>query len=135
MKRIIITVVVLLIIGIQLIPAGRTNPEVISDFDGPAEVKAILQRSCYDCHSNETVWPWYSHVAPLSWFVVHHVDEGRMHLNFSNWEPVRMIPYVREEIYKEVAEGNMPLKSYVLIHRKARLSAAEKDILQAWAGE
>jgi hypothetical protein len=135
MKRIIIALVVLLLIVMQFIPAKRTNPAVVYDFDGPAEVKAILKRSCYDCHSNETAWPWYSRVAPFSWFVVHHVDEGRAHLNFSNWEPLSTIPFVREEIHEETAEGKMPLKSYLLIHRKAGLSEADKAILRDWAGE
>ena len=72
-------------IGIQLYPVARTNPPVTADFSGPAEVKAVLKTACYDCHSNETRWPWYSYVAPLSWLVTHDVEEGRAEFNLSAW--------------------------------------------------
>ncbi len=132
MKKILIALA-LLIVGIQFIPAKRTNPAVIYDFDGPAEVKAILKRSCYDCHSYETDWPWYSHVAPMSWMVAHHVNDGRKHLNFSDWEMLGKMSWMRTEIYKEVAEGEMPLKSYLWLHPGARLTPEERAILQGWA--
>ena len=135
MKKIVISIVIILIVGIQFIPAGRSNQGVISDFDGPEEVEAILRRSCYDCHSNESKWPWYSRVAPVSWFVAGHVKEGREHLNFSDWAPIRDNMYIREEIYEETAEGKMPLKSYLLMHSGAKVTKAELETLKTWAGE
>ena len=125
MKR-IVAALVFLVIGIQFIPVKRTNPAVVSDFDGPPEVKAILKRSCYDCHSHETEWPWYSHVAPVSWLVVHDVKEGREHLNFSNWEPLKDIVWIHQEICREVAEGEMPLKIYLLMHADAEIYRSEE---------
>lgn len=133
MKRIVIALVIL-VIGIQFIPVKRTNPAVISDFDGPAEVKAILQRSCYDCHSHETEWPWYSYVAPASWVVTHDVKEGREHLNFSNWAPLKDMVWIHQVICREVAEGEMPLKAYLIAHPEAKISAEELAVLKAWAG-
>ena len=133
MKRIVV-ILVILVVGIQFIPAKRTNPAVIYDFDGPPEVKAILQRGCYDCHSHETKWPWYSHVAPASWVVAHDVKEGREHLNFSNWEPLKHIVWIHQEIYREVAEGEMPLKAYLIAHPAAEISSEELSVLKAWAG-
>ncbi|HSR87695.1 MAG TPA: heme-binding domain-containing protein [Pontiella sp.] len=123
-----------IIAGIQLIQVQRTNPEVVYDFDGPSEVKALLKRSCYDCHSNETEWPWYSHVAPASWLVDHHVEDGRKHLNFSEWEALRVMGWIRNEIVEEVAGGKMPPKSYLRMHSDAKVTAEELAILQEWAG-
>ena len=132
MKKILIAIAIV-VIGIQFIPAKRTNPEVTYDFDGPPEVKRILKKSCYDCHSNETDWPWYSYIAPASWLVSRHVEDGRRHLNFSEWEAMRAMGWVREEIHGEVAEGAMPIKSYLLLHADANVTADELAILKAWA--
>ena len=134
MKRTIIALCII-IICIQLIPVKRTNPAVLYDFDGPDPVAAILQRSCYDCHSNETEWPWYSHVAPISWMVAHHVEDGREHLNFSEWEAMREMGWIRSEIFEEVTEGKMPLKSYLLMHSDAKVTDEELAALKEWAGE
>ena len=76
-------------IAIQLVPVNRTNPPVQGDFRGSAEVVSILRRACYDCHSNETVWPWYSRVAPLSWVIAHDVNEGRAVVEFFYLEPAQ----------------------------------------------
>ena len=70
-------VVIAAFILIQFVPVDRSNPPVLSDVQAPAEVQTILRRSCYDCHSHETHWPWYAYVAPASWFVVDHIEEGR----------------------------------------------------------
>jgi hypothetical protein len=72
-------------IMIQFVPVNRSNPPAQGDFRGSPEVVSVLRRACYDCHSNETVWPWYSRVAPLSWVIAHDVNEGRAVLNFSTW--------------------------------------------------
>lgn len=115
----------------------HSNPPVRHELDAPEEVRAVLRRSCYDCHSHETRWPWYSYVAPMSWFVAHHVEEGREGMNFSNWP--RFDPEGEaetfEEIRKQVSRGKMPLKSYLLLHPDARLSEADKAALLRWAGE
>jgi len=99
-------------------------------------VKAVLRRSCYDCHSNETSWPWYSRVAPVSWLVASDVHEGREKLNFSAWSRLRPDKRERviEEVWEEVREGEMPLPVYLLAHRGARLSAENRDVIRAWAG-
>ena len=105
------------------------------DFDGPEEVKAILKRSCYDCHSNETEWPWYSHLAPVSWLLADHVEEGREHLSFSDWEPLKDMAWVRSRIYNMAEAGQMPLESYLLLHSKAKLSEDDLAVLKKWAEE
>lgn len=93
-----------------------------------------MQRACYDCHSNRTVWPWYSKVAPVSWWVINHVNDGRRHLNFSEWQPLPAEKRREQlgEILEEVEEGEMPLASYVLGHPEARLSQADLQALREW---
>ncbi len=121
-------------LGIQFIPVDRSNPPVVADLEAPIEVKSILKRSCYDCHSNEVVWPWYSYVAPVSWLVAHDVEEGREELNFSEWHRYAGDPEMKEEIVEEVAEGEMPLGIYLALHRDAVVSPSELTILRQWAG-
>ncbi len=79
-------VIAVILIAIQFIPVDKTNPPVTSELDAPIEIISILKKSCYDCHSNETVWPWYSNIAPTSWLVASDVKDARAHLNFSEWE-------------------------------------------------
>ena len=102
MKKFIIFLVVV-IIGIQFIPVERTNPPVVSDIDAPSEVKDILRKACYDCHSNETKWVWYTKIAPASFLAVKDVNEGREHLNFSEWGNYTS---KTEEIKKEILKFN-----------------------------
>lgn len=120
--------------GLQLRTVQRTNPPVVTDIEAPTEITAILRRACYNCHSNETHWPWYSYVAPFSWWLVDHVEEGRSEMNFSEW-PADLIE--REMIYKDIDEqvglGKMPLKSYRIMHSGARLSEDERNELRRWA--
>jgi hypothetical protein len=113
----------------QLVPYGRahTNPPVRAEppWDHPA-TRALAKRACFDCHSNETHWPWYSHVAPASWLLQAHVDEGREALNFSEWNR----SYEESgEAGEEVRDREMPPRSYLLLHPEARLSTAERDAL------
>jgi hypothetical protein len=121
--------------AIQLIPVDRTNPPVTADFDGPPDVASVVHRACFDCHSHETVWPWYARVAPVSWMVAHHVEEGREHLDLSSWgrlgAPERAA--VAAEMAKEIAEGEMPLPVYVWMHSGARLSEADRAVVSAWS--
>lgn len=111
---------------IQLVPYGRShaNPPVVTEpaWDSPS-TRAFAVRACFDCHSNESRWPWYSHVAPVSWFVQDHVDEGRTMLNFSEFQN----PQKRaRKAAKDVEKGDMPLTSYLLIHGDAKLAADER---------
>lgn len=120
---------------IQVIPARRTNPPVRADVRAPADVKGILRRACYDCHSHETRWPWYSRVAPVSWWVVSHVNEARGDLNFSEWPSFdpELAGMALRDIDTQVAAGKMPLPSYAILHPGARLSEDERQTLIRWA--
>ena len=116
---------------IQLIPFGRqhTNPAVVREpaWDSP-QTRDLAKRACFDCHSNETVWPWYSGIAPVSWLTQRDVNGGRSHLNFSEWnKPQRHAPHAAEEIQK----GDMPPWFYLPMHAAARLTEAEKASLIA----
>jgi hypothetical protein len=118
-----------LLIVIQLVPYGRahSNPPLVEEpaWDRPA-TRELAQRACFDCHSNQTRWPWYSHVAPVSWLVQHDVDDGRKHLNFSEWQKKYKDADDAPELVKE---GEMPLSIYLWMHAEARLSAEESKAL------
>jgi len=123
------------IIAAQFVPVDRSNPPESAPLEAPAQVMAVLETSCFNCHSNRTEWPWYSRVAPVSWWVANHVKEGRGHLNFSHWG--NLTPqeqrHARKEVSEEVREGEMPLSSYVRGHPEAALDKVERDILLRWA--
>jgi hypothetical protein len=97
------------------------------------QVGKILNRSCQDCHSNRTVWPWYSRVAPVSWVISKHVIEGRETLDFSDWGTQPPDGIERMLICDAVSDGTMPLHDYTAIHRKARLSKQDIESICAWA--
>jgi hypothetical protein len=118
-----------LFVFLQFIPFGRdhANPQVSAEpaWDSPA-TRALAKRACFDCHSNETEWPWYSNIAPVSWLVQNDVQEARGKLNFSEWnEPQKHA----DEADEEVQEGKMPLWFYVPLHPQAQLSVSEKSAL------
>lgn len=120
---------IVLLAAIQLVPYGRahTNPPVRQEpaWDSP-QTRALTVRACYDCHSNETVWPWYSTIAPASWLLQYDVDEGRREVNYSEWDrPQREA----RESAETVQKGTMPPSYYVLLHPAARLSSAEREAL------
>lgn len=125
---------VIIFVLIQLIPVDRNNPPITGEINVPLEVKNILQRSCYDCHSNQTDWPFYSYVAPVSWLVARDVREGRKELNFSEWNKYdakkRNKKY--KETYKEIKDGEMPMKIYLITHPSADLNENEKQIIKNW---
>lgn len=125
----------MLVLLIQVVRPSQTNPPVTGDIATPPEVKRLLQRSCYDCHSNETKWPWYSQVAPVSWLVSKDVNDGRKHLNFSVWEGYEEGRKLKKfkEIEEEVADGEMPLELYLPLHPEAKLTPAERTVLVEWA--
>ena len=133
----VIVVGLLGFLGLQLIPvSGRTNPPVVTQitWDSP-QTEALMRDACMDCHSNETVWPWYSYVAPVSWLVVHDVEEGRSRLNLSE-RPFNRIN--SREMVEKIQEGQMPPAIYLMMHPNANLSADQKtqliDGLQATFG-
>lgn len=127
---IVVAIIVVGFIAIQFVPVERDNPPVISEpnWDSP-QTRALAQRACFDCHSNETVWPWYSYIAPISWMISRHVEDGRAVLNFSDWDNVRGEARDPEEIAEVIYEGYMPLPNYVRLHPSADLTQAEREQL------
>ncbi|MBT8208114.1 MAG: heme-binding domain-containing protein [Acidimicrobiia bacterium] len=121
-------------VAIQFVPVDRSNPPVTMDVAAPAEVRSVLRQSCYDCHSNESNWPWYSYVAPVSWLVAKDVREGREHLNFSTWDlqSASERAEIAEEVYEEAADGEMPLPIYLTMHADARLAPDDLRVLRDW---
>ncbi len=128
-------VLVLAFIAIQFVPVDRSNPPVTMEVPASAEVLAVLRESCYDCHSHEVRWPWYSYVAPVSWLVARDVREGRRQLNFSIWDQysAKKQAHKIEEVHDEVASGAMPLPIYLTMHADARLTPQDIETLRAWA--
>ena len=129
-----LVVLALGLVGAQAIRVDRTNPPVTGDVGAPAEVAALLRRACYDCHSNETAWPWYARVAPVSWLLASDVREGRRELDFSTWTAYGAKKKVKNltKTAEEVGEGDMPPWDYALMHPEARLADAERGALRAW---
>lgn len=125
------------LVGAQAVPIDRTNPPVASDIAAPPAVAPLLRRACYDCHSHETIWPWYSGVAPISWLLGRDVHAGRAELNLSTWDAydARKRGKKLKETAEEVTEGEMPPWYYTLMHPEARLNAEERARLRAWAAE
>jgi hypothetical protein len=123
-----------LLLAIQLIPVDRSNPPVEAEVPAPATIREILRTSCYDCHSNESAWPWYAYVAPVSWLVADDVHEAREHMNFSTWNEYDEDERIElfEEIWEEVEDGEMPLWFYVPLHPEAELAEREKRLLHSW---
>jgi hypothetical protein len=120
--------------ALQLVPLERSNPAVAFDLPAPPPIAKTLRRSCYDCHSHETRWPWYAYVAPASWLVVYDVSEARSKLNFSTWKSYRPDKRDRllEEVLEETEEQRMPPAYYRLLHPEAGLSPAEREVLRQW---
>jgi hypothetical protein len=140
LKRVVIALAVLFIAA-QFVRPSMTNPAVDEGRTLRAraqiepEVYAIMERSCNDCHSNKTSWPWYSQVAPVSWYLSNHVAEGRRELNISDWARYDNNRAMRklDAICEQVKEGEMPMKSYLLLHPSAKLSDADRQALCDWA--
>lgn len=133
-------VLVLGFVGIQFVRPARTNPVIDQSQTLEAhtrmtpEVGTIFERACNDCHSSRTTWPWYTNVAPVSWWVIDHVNHGREHLNYSEWGKMKPADQNKslQEICEEVEDGNMPLPSYLPMHPNARLSEQDKRVLCDW---
>ncbi|WP_238625620.1 heme-binding domain-containing protein [Aggregatilinea lenta] len=133
--------IVLVVLGaIQLVPIKRDNPPVVREPNWDStDTRDLVVQACYDCHSSETEWPWYAHVAPVSWVLRYDVTEGREALDFSDWdrqlamEPDPDEPFapdpLDQRIEDEIRSGSMPPTTYRLLHEEARLTDAEKDAL------
>lgn len=132
----LVLLVVILVAVIQLIPVDRSNPAISANISSPEKIAAVLRRSCYDCHSNETVWPWYSRIAPVSWLVAHDVQEGREQLNFSRWGEYseQKTNKLKQKIWEVIDEGEMPPLIYLPAHTEARLSDRDKRDIRLWLG-
>ncbi len=138
MKRVLRYVLIglgVLFVAIQFIPVKRSNPPVTGLVDAPEDVMTTLRRSCWDCHSNETDWPWYAYVAPMSMRVAQHVEMGREHVNFTEWDSydAEELDEAYEDIAEEIEKGGMPLSDYLLVHRDAKLTKSDRERLVSWA--
>lgn len=142
-KRVLQIVVIIVFVGfivIQFFRPDFTNPPIVKgetlqdSTQVPENVNALLQRSCNDCHSNETVYPWYSKIQPSAWFLKDHIDEGRREMNFSVWNTYETRKKNRklEEICEQIQSKEMPLPSYLWIHGNAKLSDEEIKIICDW---
>lgn len=107
----------------------------LSETNPPEEVQLILENTCYDCHSNNTNYPWYNNIAPISYWLADHVKEGKEHLNFSEWQSYnpKKKDHKLEELIEEVEGGYMPLKEYTWTHEEARLTAQQNEMVLEWA--
>ena len=139
LRWVAIVVAVCLVIA-QFFGPAKTNPasdatqSIESRLQVTPQAAAILERSCSDCHSNKTRWPWYSNVAPVSWFVIGHVNEGRENLNFSEWGRYTKsdVDGLLKKMCREVKGGDMPLSVYTPLHPGSKLSAEDVKTLCAW---
>ena len=140
LKKILLGLLAIFIIS-QFYPANlpeviTDNPaDLLSNNDVPKEIEQMLRTTCYDCHSNETVYPWYSYVSPVKFLISKDTRDARKHLNFSEWEDYSMEDQLEilDEISEEVGEGEMPMKIYPITHPDAKLSDVDREVLVAWA--
>jgi hypothetical protein len=135
LKAIGIITMVFLVVA-QFVRINRANPPVETDVGAPPDVKTALRAACYDCHSNETHWPWYSQVAPASWLLAYDVSEGREELNFSTWQRYDAAKQLKKlkETKETLNEGSMPPWYYLIMHpTTARLADKDRQAIVAWA--
>ena len=138
--KIILIILVIVFAALQFVPvkmpenAEAGKDDLISSGVVPQDISSILRTSCYDCHSNQTSYPWYSKVAPASWLLAKDIREGRDDLNFSGWGSYNKRRQIGnlDKIKEEVTSGEMPLRNYLLIHRNARLSSEQRNALGKW---
>lgn len=139
LKKIGIGLVIILAL-MQFKQIDKINPEYneAEDFititQPSEEIATLIKAACYDCHSHQAKYPWYSNVAPISWMVEHHIEEGREHLNFSKWGSydTKKANHKLEECIEEIEEGEMPMKPYVVMHSEAKMSKEQKKALMAF---
>ena len=132
--------ILIILVAIQFVPVDRENPvsdknnDLLVVTQAPEDIHNLIKNACYDCHSNETVWPWYSSVAPVSFLIANHVAEARENVNFSDWasfdkEDIRGI---LKHMRKEIDQNKMPLKGYVTLHPEAKMTAEQKASVLEW---
>ena len=139
-KKISIPIILIIFIAIQFFDVNPNKTAETSEnaiekkYSVPQNVRQILKTSCYDCHSNNTVYPWYSKIQPVKWWLANHINDGKRHLNFDEFStyPKDKKLHKLDEVAKTVNTGEMPLSSYTLIHTNAKLSAEQKSIIQVW---
>ena len=132
--KIIALVLLVVFVGIQFVPTKRNQSDTVpsADFmvvnDVPDAFEKMLKTSCYDCHSNNTKYPWYNKIQPAAWYLEDHIKEGKAELNFNEWDSLsnRRKASKLRSIIKQIESGEMPMDSYTLIHSDALLSAVEK---------
>lgn len=138
----VIGLILLVVVIIQFIanklPENKplnSNSDIIASGLATGEIARILKNSCYDCHSNQVKYPWYSYVAPVSWLVINDVEEGRKELNFSEWSeyPKRRMLRKMEDVGEQMEKKEMPLPIYTFIHRSASLSENDRTLIKDWA--
>ena len=134
----LLKIVFFMFLAFQLIQVDQNNPvfNKEDEIKAPKEVMSIFKRACYDCHSNETVWPWYSKIAPLSWNIKRHVKNGRDYVNFSTWKQYSQEKKDKalEGIYRTIYKA-MPLQSYINWHDEAKLSKEDIKLIRDWTGK
>lgn len=141
MIRKILLFLLLAFIVIQFIHPARNKAEgaqpnyIGNKMPVPHDVQEVLRRACNDCHSNNTSYPWYSKLQPVDWWLTSHINDGKKHLNFDEYthRSLRYQYHKMEEVVEQVENGEMPLESYTWIHKEAKLTAAEKELLINWA--
>ncbi|MDX1830223.1 MAG: heme-binding domain-containing protein [Lutibacter sp.] len=139
MKKKIIGIIIILLVLIQFIQPEKNQSkdytnDISTEINIPQNVQQIIKTSCADCHSNYTVYPWYNNIAPVSWFLANHVNEGKEHLNFSEWTTynTRQKNHIIKELKEVIKEKEMPLTSYTLIHKDAILTEQQNTALLDW---
>lgn len=139
-KKILLTLLAILIIIQFIRPSRNLSNEVAANditkvYTVPADVQQVLKISCNDCHSNNTVYPWYTNIQPVGWWMQHHVNEGKGHLDFSSFAayPPKRQHHKMEEVIEQVQDSHMPLNSYLWIHKDAQLTADQRTLLINWA--
>lgn len=139
-KKKILLVVAVLLLAIQAVRPNRAVPTVdptkdfVAIYPGEPEIEQLFKDACYDCHSHETKYPWYSEIAPVSWFIQDHVNHGKEHLNFNEWgnRGKAKRSHALEEMVEETMEHEMPLESYTYLHPEADLTDDQRKQLVAW---
>jgi hypothetical protein len=114
-----------------------TPDDIFNHYAAPDSIKSLIHRSCYDCHSNNTLYPWYAEIQPVAWWLDHHIEEGKGELNFSDFEAfnIRFKSRKLDEVIDLVRNEEMPLKSYLISHSEARLSPAQRVGIIKWADQ
>jgi hypothetical protein len=137
-KKILLGVVVIIIVIQFIRPSKNLSADISKDisviYAEPEEVKAILEKSCNDCHSNKTAYPWYAQIQPVGWWLNNHIVDGKRHLNLNNFSALKVAVQKKklEDFMEQIKKDDMPLSSYTIIHKNAELSEADKQILNTW---